>query len=113
MAHGHHDHSGPPEAGTMHDDPLAGPTYIVGAVGTVIFLVVVLLVQTLTYETRESMEAEAVEGRDYREIELIRDQHRQELEQQVEWSYPEENRVRIPIGRGVEDVLERYGKGGQ
>ena len=97
----------PPDPGTQHDDPLAGPTYLIGLVGVILLVAIVILVQTLVYDSRDELQAE-VRTRDYLEVGALRRQQTEQLES-YRWTFPEENRVGIPISSGVERVLERYG----
>ena len=90
-----------------HDDPLAGPTYIVGTVGVVVFVSIVILLQAVVYDFRDGAKAEQDQG-SLRELSDVRFEQRRQLEG-YGWTYPEENRVRIPVEMGVERVLEMYG----
>jgi hypothetical protein len=99
----------PVDPSANHDDPLAGPTYLVGFIGTIFFVATVFLVQVVVYDSRDRIGAQ-MESKEHREIGEVRALHREQLES-YGWSYPEEDRVRIPVGSGVEQVLERYGNG--
>ena len=94
-----------------HDDPLAGPTYIVGFVGIVIFLCTGWLVVILEYDTAEYME-ERVNQSDGLELVTVREEQMEQLESDG-WHPLEEERVSRPIGEGIQAVLEEYGEGGQ
>ena len=89
------------------DDPLAGPTYVIGLVGTVILIATVLLVHTLSNNLGGSVQDEQLE-RDYFEITEVQSEQREQLEGST-WTIPTEDRVSIPIEEGVERVLQRYG----
>lgn len=95
--------------GPNHDDPLAVPTYLIGAVGTVILVATVILVQTLVYDAREEVQAEQ-NARDFLEIAGVRAFQTEQLEA-YRWTYPDLDLVGIPVELGVEQVLKVYGKG--
>jgi hypothetical protein len=99
----------PVDPSANHDDPLAGPTYIVGFVGTVILVAIVFLIQVVVYDSKDRIGAK-VRTKEFLEIGEVRELHRGQLES-YGWSYPEEDRVRVPVQSGVERVLERYGSG--
>lgn len=101
--------SKPVDPSENHDDPLAGPTYLIGFVGTVLLVAIIFLIQVVVYDSRERIGAR-VESAEFLEIGEVRAKQRGELES-YGWSYPEENRVRIPVQSGVEQVLRRYGSG--
>ncbi|MGA1488673.1 MAG: hypothetical protein ACO4B3_06645 [Planctomycetota bacterium] len=92
-----------------YDDPLATPPYILGLVGTVILIATVVLVHTLSNNTGQSMQDEALE-RDYFEIQQVRARQQEQLSSTV-WTIQEEDRASIPIQQGMERVIEQYGNG--
>ena len=91
------------------DDPLAGPTYIIGVVGTVILIATVLLVQKMSHDAAKRGE-EAAAQRDYFEITNMREEQNLQLIENT-WTFPEEERVSVPIPVGIEEVLRNYGSG--
>jgi len=99
----------PIDPSANHDDPLAGPTYLVGFVGTVLFVAIVFLIQVVVYDSRDRIGARQ-DTKEFLEIDEVRTLHQGQLES-YGWSYPEEDRVRVPVASGVEQVLERYGNG--
>ena len=84
-------------------------SYILGLVGTVILIATVVLVHTLSNNTGQSMQDEALE-RDYFEIGQVRARQQEQLSSTV-WTIQEEDRASIPIQQGMERVIEQYGNG--
>lgn len=101
-------HAADPSRGD-YDDPLATPTYVIGIVGTIILIATVIMVQTLSHEVLD-YQGEKMSVRDYLEITELQKKQTAELEGYT-WTFPEEDRVSIPIGEGVQKVLETYGRG--
>lgn len=101
--------SKPIDPSANHDDPLAGPTYLVGFIGTVLFVAIVVLLQVVVYDAQDRIGGR-FHSKDPFEITELQALHSEQLES-YGWTYPEEDRVRIPVARGVEEVLERYGNG--
>mgnify|MGYP006899562723 CR=1 FL=1 len=100
------EHAADPSRGN-YDDPLATPTYIIGIVGTVILIATVFLVQTLSHDTVESF-GEKAAVHDYLEIQKLRTAQQAQLEGHT-WTFPEEDRVSVPISEGISHVLDTYG----
>lgn len=97
------------ETGGDFDDPKAGSTLYIGIIGVVILIATVVLVQTMQYDEASEIQAE-FGARDYLEIRNLKSEQQSQLES-FGWTYPEEDRVRIPVQQGVERVMEQYGQG--
>lgn len=91
------------------DDPLAGPTYIIGVVGTVLLIATVLLVQKMSTDAMKRGE-EAAAQRDYYELSIMREKQNKELMENT-WTFPEEDRISVPIEVGIDEVLREFGSG--
>jgi hypothetical protein len=101
---------------TDHEDPLAGPTWIVGVGGTVVLIVVVTALTALFYQAQnEDYEAVYVDATEA-STQAIAEGQRHLLtattrkEQRDENGKTIEVDVRtIPIDRAIEETIKRYG----
>ncbi len=92
-----------------HEDPLAGPTWLVGLLGAVLLVVTVLGVIALYQNAQTAEDESKIVNSDVVEFEtLLADQQRRlEIPHQV--VYEEEIATAIPIEHAMELVVEEYG----
>jgi hypothetical protein len=106
-----------------HEDPLTGPTWIIGFIGAVLLVVIMLGLTALYYNASYEEELEKVIQRDPQELENLRTAQLARItaspryvEQQIviEGQDPKTDRsLVIPIDRAMELVVQEANRGQQ
>lgn len=107
-----------------HEDPLTGPTWIIGFLGAVLLAVIMLGLTALTYNAQREEEEIKVIQRDADELESLRNAQLARLtaapryvEQWVRVEGQQEEQIQralvIPIDRAMELVVQESQRGGQ
>lgn len=94
-----------------HEDPLSGPTWLMGVIGAVLLLVIILGLTALYYGASQEEMREKVYTRDYPDLVELRAQQRARLTGEPHWEEREVNMeiVRalvIPIDQAMDLVAE-------
>lgn len=98
-----------------HEDPLPGPTWLVGFIGTVLVIVIVLGITGLFAGARRANEQAAIVEREPVQLETLRAQWARELAQRpqpvdvVMDGVVEERVVEIPIEDAMAAIVRQYG----
>lgn len=96
-----------------HEDPLAGPTWLVGILGVVLLIIVVLGLVALYYNAQQVENAEKVITAKAQEVEQLTEQQRLRLQIPHQVRFEEEVATVIPIEDAMRVVAEQYGGSGQ
>ena len=92
-----------------HEDPAAGPLWLVAALGTFLFIVTVLALTALYYN-QQSMEDEGkLITATAQEIEDLRTKQEARLAEPHLDQFEDEIALVIPIERAMEKIVEEYG----
>lgn len=99
-----------------HDDPLTGPTWIIGFLGAVLLSVIVLGLTALVYNAQHKEEVEKLIKRDVDELETLRAQQQALLTGPPHWIQVQEKDDKgnehvekalvIPVDRAMELVVQ-------
>lgn len=99
-----------------HDDPLAGPTYIVGLLGAVLLVVIVMGVTALFFNADDQEIVKKVVISDPAELDALRAQQQALLHASPHWeNYTENDKpvkaLIIPISQAMELTAKEYAQG--
>jgi hypothetical protein len=99
-----------------HEDPLAGPTYIIGLLGAVLLVVIVMGVTALFFNADDEEITRKVVIHDPAELDALRAQQSALLHAPPHWEKYEENdqpitALIIPINQAMELTAEEYAQG--
>lgn len=96
-----------------HEDPLAGPTYIIGLLGAVLLVVIVMGVTAVFFNADKEQIVEKVVIRDPAELEALRTRQQALLHAPPHWeTYVENDKpvkaLIIPINQAMELTAKEY-----
>jgi len=106
----HHEHNP-----SDHEDPVSGPTWLIGVIGVVLMIVIVLGLTALYYNAQAQVTNERVMTGEIRELQDLRAQQRAKLEgprrrETREFVGEEREVVVIPIDEAMQLAVEQYGR---
>ena len=93
-----------------HEDPAAGPTWLMGAVGVLLLVAILLALTAMYYNVKAEKVQEEVVSRPFRDIEKLRQSQRALLEDEPRWVTRQEvagevQALVIPIDRAMDIVV--------
>lgn len=99
-----------------HDDPVAGPTWLVGVLGALVLVATLLGLTALYYNVKARMFTEQVVDKPVTAVQQLREQQRELLEGEPHWVERRagDEVVRelvIPIDRAIELIATESGGG--
>lgn len=106
----HHEHNP-----TDHEDPLSGPTWLLGVIGVVLTIVIVLGLTALYYNAQAQFTQERVMTAEIRELREHRQRQQARLEGPPRWETrefvgEEQDVYIVPIEDAMHRVVEKYGR---
>lgn len=93
-----------------HEDPAAGPLWLVAGLGIFLFIITVLTLTALSYNQQSLEEESKVTTATAQEIEDLRAEQQARLAEAHLDQFEDEIALVIPIERAMEIIAEEYGE---
>lgn len=93
-----------------HEDPAAGPLWLVAGLGIFLFIITVLTLTALSYNQQSLEEESKVTTATAQEIEDLRTEQQARLAEAHLDQFEDEIALVIPIERAMELIAEEYGE---
>lgn len=102
----HHEHNPNPK---FHEDPLSGPTWLVGVLGMVLLVIIVLGLIALYHNVQGVADEEKVIDIKLHEIDSLRAEQLRRLEMPHQVRFEDEVATVIPIEHAMQIIVKDYG----